>query len=145
MRYRWFALILPTTLSVVVAGCRDERPVVDDKVGEYGKSLGKVKEEIAEGDDSTAQDRRVARQRFVASSQVQLGAIATEIEHRGRAKTLSIERTETMRRDYWHLVELRQQVLDSTDDAFSEALSLYEAQVDTIREQMTRLDRGQLP
>ena len=121
-------------------GCNNDRPAIDDKVGSYGKSLGEAKE-----GNSTAQEMTTARQRFIASSQVQLGVMAAEIESRSRVKTIPIDRIESLRKDYWLLVESRQRVLDSNDEAFDDALNQFESQVDTIREQLSRADRGQLP
>jgi len=120
--------------------CNDDRPVIDDKVGSYGKSLGEAKE-----GPSTAEEMKTARQRFIASSQVQLGVMAAEIEARSRVKEVPIERIESLRKDYWLLVELRRQVLDTPDEGFDDALNHFESQVDTIREQLARVDRGQLP
>ena len=120
--------------------CNDDRPVIDDKVGSYGKSLGEAKE-----GPSTAEEMKTARQRFIASSQVQLGVMAAEIEARSRVKEVPIERIESLRKDYWLLVELRRQVLDTPDEGFDDALNQFESQVDTIREQLARVDRGQLP
>jgi len=121
--------------------CADDRPALDENVGKYGKSLGEAKED----DDSSAKELRLARQRFVASSHVQLGVMATEIEQRGRMKNTPIERVENLRKDYWLLVELREQVLAASDEAYDDALNQFESQVDTIREQLARVDRGQLP
>ena len=142
-----FALIFATMCSLSLAGCTmcsDERPATDEKVGTYGKSLGEAKEEVKKG-EAPPQDIRVARKQFEVSSQVQLGEMATEVERRGRVKTTAIERIESLRRDYWVLVELRQHVLDSTDAGYDEALNQFESQVDTMREQFSRIDRGQLP
>lgn len=150
--------MLPTWLSAVLGACgvaflgvllftstcRDERPTVDENVGSYGKSLGEAKEEATK-DPSGSDKLQVARQRFVASSQVQLGVMATEIEQRGRMPNVPIDRVENLRKDYWLLVELRQQVIDATDEGFDDALNQFESQVDTIREQLSRVDRGQLP
>jgi len=143
MLSRQFPLILATMWSVVLAGCtmcNDDRPAVDEKVGTYGKSLGEAKE-----GPSTAEELRLARQRFIVGSQVQLAEMATEIERRAQDKKTPIERVEALRKDYWVLVEQRGHVLDSTDQAFPEALGQFEVQVNTIREQLARLDRGQLP
>lgn len=149
--------ILSTLASVVLVGgvglialmlftnmCGEERPVADEKVGTYGKSLGEAKEDVKKG-EAAPHDARVARKQFEASSQVQLGEMAAEVELRGRVQTTPIERIESLRKDYWVLVELRQHVLDSTDETFDEAFTQYEAQVDTMREQFLRIDRGQLP
>jgi hypothetical protein len=140
MMIRRFALILATTCSVALASCDNDRPALDEKVGTYGKSLGEAKE-----NPTTAQDLTTARQRFIASSQVQLGVLAAEIESRSRVTTIPIERIETLRKDYWLLVELRRQVLDTPDAGFDDALNQFESQVHTIREQIARVDRGQLP
>lgn len=147
MLNRRLALIFATMCSVSLAGCtmcNDERPATDEKVGTYGKSLGEAKEELRKG-EAPPQDVRVARKQFEASSQIQLGEMATEVERRGRVATTPIERIESLRKDYWLLVELRQRVLDSTDEGFDEAFMQFESQVDTMREQFSRIDRGQLP
>lgn len=148
MLIRRFALILATLCSAALGGCtmcNDDRPEVDNTVGQAGKTLGKANEQAAETPLAAADELKVARQRFIATSQVQLGALATEIEARSRNTQTPIERIETLRKDYWTLTDLRQKVLDASDAGFAEALSLYESQVDTIREQFSRIDRGQLP
>ncbi|KAB2889454.1 MAG: hypothetical protein F9K40_19800 [Kofleriaceae bacterium] len=147
MTHGRFALIFATMYGVGLAGCtmcRDERPPVDDEVAMYGKNLGEAREE-AEEKPSAADELRTARRRFVASSQVQLAVMATEVERRGMMDNVPIERVENLRKDYWHLVELRRLVLDAPDETFKEALDQYQVHVDTIREQLARIDRGQLP
>lgn len=160
MSIRRFTQILPTLVSVALGvfglgflvlvlftkTCSDERPIADEKVGTYGKTLAEAKQEVAEGDDDSAlEELRDARHRFEVSSQVQLAEMATQVESRGRIPTIPIERIETLRKDYWLLVELRRLVLESTDETFEDALNQYESQVDTMREQFARIDRGQLP
>ncbi len=144
MTSRRFTLMVATVCSVVVAGCtmcRDERPPIDDHVATYGKRLGD--ERAAR--PSAADERRDARRRFVASSQVQLAALAIELEGRGRMANVPIERIESLRKDYWHLVELRRQVLEAPEETFDDAMDQFQVQVDTMREQFARLDRGLLP
>ncbi|HUQ04144.1 MAG TPA: hypothetical protein VM261_16710 [Kofleriaceae bacterium] len=125
--------------------CNDDRPAVDHSVGSAGKTLGKANEQAAETPLAAADELKVARQRFIASSQVQLGALAAEIEARSRNTQTPIDRIETLRKDFRTLTDLRQKVLDAGDEGYADALNLYESQVDTIREQFSRIDRGQLP
>jgi hypothetical protein len=148
-----FTPILSTLVSLVFVGglgllglllvtdtCGDDRPPLDDKVGVHAERLGEAKESPGSG-----HELRAARQRFITSSQAQLAVLAAEVERRGVDPNAPIERIESLRRDYWTLVELRRKVLDSSDEQFDDVLSLFETQVDTIREQLARLDRGQLP
>jgi hypothetical protein len=148
MLIRRFALILATMCSAALGGCtmcNDDRPAVDESVGSAGKTLGKANEQATETPLASADELKVARQRFIATSQVQLGNMAAEIEARSRNKNTPIDRIEALRKDYWTLADLRQKVLDADDAGYADALNLYESQVDTIREQFARIDRGQLP
>jgi hypothetical protein len=130
--------------------CNDDRPELDEKVGTWGKNIGEAKEDLMKADElhevhESVDDLVKARQRFDASSQVQVALFASEIEGRGGEKNVPMDRVEALRRDYWTLVKLRKQVLSSPDATFNDALSRYDSQVDTIREQLARLDRSQLP
>jgi hypothetical protein len=153
MLIRRFPLILAMTWSVGIAGCamcNDDRPELDEKVGTWGKNIGEAKQDLEQADQlpevhASVDDLVKARQRFDTSSQVQVALFASEIEGRAADKNVPVDRVETLRRDYWNLVKLRKQVLSSPDATFNEALSQYDSQVDTIREQLARLDRSQLP
>jgi hypothetical protein len=130
--------------------CNDDRPQLDEKVGTWGKNIGEAKDDLKKSDElhevhENVDDLVKARQRFDASSQVQVALFASEIEGRAADKNVPIDRVETLRRDYWYLVKLRKHVLSSPDETFDESLSQYDSQVDTIREQLSRLDRSQLP
>jgi hypothetical protein len=139
---RRFTLILAMMCGCTM--CADDRPALDEKVGSYGKSLGEATEEAAK-DPSEGGELRLARQRFIASSHVQLGVMASEVESRSRNKGIPLERIENLRKDYWLLVELRAGVLAASDEGYDDALGQFEAQVDTLREQLARVDRGQHP
>lgn len=153
MLIRRFTLIFAALWSTGIAGCtmcNDDRPTIDEKVGTYGKTLGEAKKELGESESLSEVHENVdelqqARKRFETSSQVQLALFATEIESRAADATMPIDRVEKLRRDYWNLVKMRTHVLNSTEQAFTDTLTQFESQVDTIREQLARVDRGQLP
>jgi hypothetical protein len=153
MSIRRFSLIFATTWSLAISGCamcNDDRPELDEKVRTWGKNIGEAKNDLNEADElgevhESVEDLVKARQRFDTSSQVQVALFASEIEGRAADENTPIDPVERLRRDYWTLVNLRTKVLSSPDASFKDALSRYDAQVDTIREQIARLDRSQLP
>jgi hypothetical protein len=153
-RQTWF---ISATLAVVVlaaatwiigrsGGCDDNRPALDDRVGEQGKALGEAKEDVAASggakDVASEASRRVA---FRRDSEAQLVQLAAEIERRAAMGDLPAERVESLRRDHGHLREQRQRVIDSTDAAFDDNLLQFETHVNTIREQLGRVDDGKTP
>jgi hypothetical protein len=153
-RQLWFisaavAVVIATAATYLVSrsgGCADDRPALDERVGEKGKELGKARERAGEsGDGETLAALRARRSAFAGDSEAQLVALAAEIERRATLPTTPPERIEQLRRDHVALREQRQLVMDSSEAEFEENLMAFETAVNTIREQLARLDGGTTP
>lgn len=138
------AVIVVTVLTLVIGrsgGCDDDRHDRDERVTEQGKKLGEAKDRAADhGDRESLTKLTARRQAFQIESEGQLAELAAEIERRGTMPKVPAERVEQLRRDHVRLREQRQRVIDASDAAFEENLLAFNTAVDTIREQLARLD-----
>jgi hypothetical protein len=143
------AVIIATAATLLIArsgACNDDRPALDERVGERAKQLGEAKEQAVEtGDGKALEALRARRSAFAGDSEAQLTALAAEIERRATLPNTPFERIEQLRRDHVKLRDQRQRVVDSSDADFEENHLMYETAVNTVREQLARLDAGQLP
>lgn len=128
--------VVATYVVVQMGSCDDDRPRVDDEVGELAREVG----ETQAGKQGTE-----ARRKFAQASEAQLAVFATEIERRAVGDGVAPERIEGLRRDYLLLREQRRAVLDAPDAAFPDAALQFETQANTIREQLDRADGASLP
>jgi hypothetical protein len=140
MASRQVWIVSATTAFVVAAaatlligrsgGCDDERPALDQQVGELGRKVGEASDRTPE--------LASARRRFAQASETQLAELAIEIERHASARDVPYERVEGLRRDHALLRQQRQLVLEATDSRFAAALTDFETQVNTVREQLER-------
>lgn len=115
-------------------GCDDDRPAIDERVGQLGRKVG-------EAPDRSGELHR-ARQEFAQASETQLADMATRIERHAAAQDIPRESLERLRRDHALLREQRQAVIEATDSTFDTALTDFETQVNTVREQLDRVAEG---
>lgn len=140
------AVVVIAVLTVLIGrsgGCNDDRREIDEQVTEQGRELGEAKERVAEkGGAEAVTELSAKRQAFQIQSEAQLAELATEIERRGTDPKVPAERLEQLRRDHGRVREQRQRVIDSDDASFEENLLHFNTAVDTVREQIKRIDDG---
>jgi hypothetical protein len=131
------AFVVASALTLVIGrsgGCDDERPALDEHVGDKGRAVGEAA--------PRSQELSAARQKFAEASDAQLVVLGAEIERHATTNDAPRERIESLRRDHALLREQRRQVLEATDSTFQAALTDFETQVRTVREQLERVDEG---
>jgi hypothetical protein len=131
------AFVVASALTLVIGrsgGCDDERPALDEHVGDKGRAIAEA--------EPRSQELSAARQKFAEASDAQLVVLGAEIERHATTNDTPRERIESLRRDHALLREQRRQVLEATDSTFQAALTDFETQVRTVREQLDRVDEG---